>query len=370
MPGFVQSDAEQVRVHPHAPALAGIEMHVARQRFRVRRRGIEGVGQDAARPVERVAVAVCAAREQDGDGARRGRASARREADAGVTRPFAEGPLDFALRRGRIQIPGERFDGVLEGHSAGRVLGPTGSHGGVVGDDSGLGERTGAARYGLACGQIGGSGKNVGHLVAGREFLQTARAPGHHEMAGEQAGILKHAEPMLKSERARPVHIHVGIEHDEVCGRRRRGQPGAQLIPRFQRTGPDRAEASQIRGWVRRNHQRRIRNVPQHAHAPARQFPANLRPGISAELQNVVRSERPFVGARRWWKRGLAAPRLEGSGSQPNGILRPGALRHQEQRQGGGSKAVHVFSGSVLALRTRWKEPFRGACATARPRPP
>src|SRR5437016_11980796 len=64
MAGFVQDDAENVDVQADFPVLVGIQMEVARDRFGIRRKWVKGVCEHASEAVERIRIAMAAAREK------------------------------------------------------------------------------------------------------------------------------------------------------------------------------------------------------------------------------------------------------------------------------------------------------------------
>src|SRR5271165_5276348 len=65
--GFVQRDAKQVNVGADVPAFGVVKVHVSGDGFRVRRRRIEGVGENT-RSVERIAIAMGAGSKEDRNG--------------------------------------------------------------------------------------------------------------------------------------------------------------------------------------------------------------------------------------------------------------------------------------------------------------
>ena len=60
MPQLMQRNAEDVRVHADAPVLGVVKVHVASKRLGIQRRRIERMRQNAARPVERIPIAMIA----------------------------------------------------------------------------------------------------------------------------------------------------------------------------------------------------------------------------------------------------------------------------------------------------------------------
>src|SRR5271169_4032669 len=103
-----------VGIGPNLPALVVIQMHVARDGFRVWRRGIEGMSQNPAGPVERKRITVSSTRKQDVHGSKRLRVGPAYEVYLRNVRPLIEGSEDFRLRRGRREFFGHLREYVVE----------------------------------------------------------------------------------------------------------------------------------------------------------------------------------------------------------------------------------------------------------------
>jgi len=103
-------DREQVRVCANMPVFIAIEMHISRDRLRVRWRRIKRVGQRAARPVERKSVAVILHRELNGHRSGSRCILACNELDRCVLRPRVQGAQDLLSRLGRVQFRRDSAD--------------------------------------------------------------------------------------------------------------------------------------------------------------------------------------------------------------------------------------------------------------------
>ena len=102
VPELVQRDAEQICVRADVPAFRVIEMHVAGDRFGIRRSGIERVGQDTARPIERIGVAMRASGEKNVDRLRPRGTDRWGPGHLDGVRPLTHGSHNLGLsRRGR-----------------------------------------------------------------------------------------------------------------------------------------------------------------------------------------------------------------------------------------------------------------------------
>lgn len=63
MPQLMQGDTVQIDIRAHAPRLVIIEVHIPRNRFRIRSRRIKRMRQDISRPVERIGISMTPATE-------------------------------------------------------------------------------------------------------------------------------------------------------------------------------------------------------------------------------------------------------------------------------------------------------------------
>ena len=114
MPQLVQRHAEDIRVGSDIPGLIHVEMHVARDRLRVRGRWIKGVGQDRAVRTERPRVAVVTAREDYIDRGRRIRVRSLLPGDLDHLGPFSHGAPDFRFGGAHRQLRAHRAEHVAD----------------------------------------------------------------------------------------------------------------------------------------------------------------------------------------------------------------------------------------------------------------
>ncbi len=235
MSRFMQRHAEQVCARADPPALGGVEVHVAGERLRIRRRGIERVRQHAAQAVESISVAVAARRERNGDGPLRRRARGH-VVDLDVLRPHSQCLQDHALHLGGRQPVGERSKGVTQRGRSDRGAVPAAHSAGVLPDDSIAGQRARTGKHVCSRLQVLGCGKDVSHLVHAGEANGAPHVAIDQHVPRQQIAVV--------------VRLHVGVAQDGIGVRLPhvgmklnhepggvRAQFGADLVLDPQRTG-------------------------------------------------------------------------------------------------------------------------------------
>jgi hypothetical protein len=95
---------KQIDLRPVVPSFRVIAVHIAGNRFLVRRGRVKRVRQYAPGPVEVVSISVLPHGEKNGNGARRGRARPGLKIQRCILGPFVERAQDFRLHGGRQQL--------------------------------------------------------------------------------------------------------------------------------------------------------------------------------------------------------------------------------------------------------------------------
>ena len=106
MTQLMQSHTEQVRIRADVPALRIVQMHIARNRLRIRIHRIERMRQDPSRSIKGIRIAMSISGPQNIHRLRRGRARSSRPCDLRHARPLRHRPRDLRLRRRRVQLRG------------------------------------------------------------------------------------------------------------------------------------------------------------------------------------------------------------------------------------------------------------------------
>ena len=246
MPGFVERHRVNIQIAARVPVLISIQMHIARDRFRVHRHRVKGVGKRAAGAIKGIAVAMGTAGKSDVDGVFAGCTLPRLENDVGVFRPFVQGSQHFSLgQRGR-HANGQRTENIAE---MGGIIGaevPAVDQVRVLTHSACKRQHPGAGVqlvflyrgvFGLP--QRGFGRKNVGHLVVRSQAQQLLPRGENQRVCAQQYCRPQQQQTVTRGKLLLHCDRNVGVKfHQDVEPGRQGVQLRAQLVLSFETARP------------------------------------------------------------------------------------------------------------------------------------